>query len=301
MRHALIVAAVGLLVSACIAPSASSEPSPEPPRDDNEPRTSVSVLAKELHLSPDYERERDRVVLEGKPGRVVLYPGTTVVLVNGARVAGTGRIGRWGDEFTVKRSDVRLISSALNADAKRDRSGQTGVSNGATPRVTSRAPDPKWDVTIRRTWKYIVIHHSATDSGSAASFDRSHRKRGWDGLGYHFVIGNGSGTGDGVVEVGYRWTQQVTGAHAGRPRPDVNLLNEQGIGICLVGNFNSSKPTRKQQESLHRLIDWLSGRCGIPRERVLVHRDVKGTECPGQHFPAQEFLAPRRDVPRAYR
>ena len=40
---------------------------------------------------------------------------------------------------------------------------------------------------------------------------------------------------------------------------------------------------------------------GIPRERVLVHRDVKGTECPGQHFPAQEFLAPRRDVPRAYR
>ena len=99
--------------------------------------------------------------------------------------------------------------------------------SGATPRVTSRAPDPKWDVTIRRTWKYIVIHHSATDSGSAASFDRSHRKRGWDGLGYHFVIGNGRGTGDGVVEVGYRWTRQVTGAHAGRPRPDVNLLNEQ--------------------------------------------------------------------------
>ncbi len=61
------------------------------------------MLAKELHLSPDYERERDRVVLEGKPGRVVLYPGTTVVLVNGSRVAGTGKIGRWGDEFTVKR------------------------------------------------------------------------------------------------------------------------------------------------------------------------------------------------------
>ncbi|MBM4054820.1 MAG: hypothetical protein FJ264_09150 [Planctomycetes bacterium] len=46
-----------------------------------------------------------------------------------------------------------------------------------------------------REWKYIVIHHSASESGCAAEFDKFHReKRHWEnGLGYHFVIGNGNG------------------------------------------------------------------------------------------------------------
>src|SRR4051812_3753672 len=51
-------------------------------------------------------------------------------------------------------------------------------------------------------WQYIVIHHSATPSGSAAAFDRMHRAKGWDELGYHFVIGNGTMSGDGQIEVG---------------------------------------------------------------------------------------------------
>src|SRR5574342_132619 len=48
-------------------------------------------------------------------------------------------------------------------------------------------------------WKYIVIHHSATEKGNAARFDEYHRKkRGWEyGLAYHFVIGNGTLSGDG--------------------------------------------------------------------------------------------------------
>lgn len=301
MRHALLIAAVGLLVSACVSSPAEPETVPAPPPEAYEPRTSVSVLARELHLSPQYERRRDRIVLEGEPGRVVLYPGTTVVLVNGARIPGTGKVGRWGGEFTVKRTDAKRISTALAADADRARPGRPGPSTGRSDKSGSAAPDPKWDVKLRRTWRYIVLHHSGTDSGSAASFDRSHRNRGWDGLGYHFVIGNGHGTGDGKVEVGYRWTKQKTGAHAGRPRPSVNLLNEQGIGICLVGNFNNEPPTKKQRASLHRLLNWLSARCGIPKARILVHRDCKVTECPGRHFPAREFLAPRRDVPKAYR
>src|SRR5438067_10459729 len=53
-----------------------------------------------------------------------------------------------------------------------------------------------------RSWKWIVIHHSATTSGGAATFDRMHREKGWDELGYHFVIGNGTDTRNGQVEVG---------------------------------------------------------------------------------------------------
>ena len=37
-------------------------------------------------------------------------------------------------------------------------------------------------------WEYVVLHHSATDEGSADNFDRYHReKKKWEhGLAYHF-------------------------------------------------------------------------------------------------------------------
>ncbi|MEK7868279.1 MAG: LysM peptidoglycan-binding domain-containing protein, partial [Candidatus Omnitrophota bacterium] len=64
-------------------------------------------------------------------------------------------------------------------------------------------------------WKYIIIHHSATDVGNALSFDYMHsHKRLWKGLGYHFVIDNGTGdTKDGHIEVSPRWLHQEYGAH----------------------------------------------------------------------------------------
>jgi len=135
-------------------------------------------------------------------------------------------------------------------------------------------------IPLKRTWKYVVIHHSATDVGDMASFDRGHKQRGWLGVGYHFVIGNGSYSNDGEIEVTFRWKRQIHGAHAG-----VKEYNEHGIGICLVGNFNKSRPSRKQLQSLIALTAYLQGRCGIPMARILGHRDVKSTDCPGRLFP----------------
>ncbi len=139
-----------------------------------------------------------------------------------------------------------------------------------------------------RDWRYIVIHHSATTSGSAAEFDRYHRrKRGWEnGLGYHFVIGNGNGTPDGEVEIGNRWLDQIDGAHAG-----VEEYNHYGIGICLVGNFNQSRPTAAQMASLSVLVEYLQNRCHITSENVIMHRHCRQTDCPGRNFPYYKLLA----------
>ncbi|HHT9135977.1 MAG TPA: peptidoglycan recognition protein family protein [Candidatus Wunengus sp. YC60] len=139
-----------------------------------------------------------------------------------------------------------------------------------------------------RDWRYIVIHHSATESGSAAEFDRYHReKRGWEnGLGYHFVIGNGNGSPDGEIEIGNRWITQIDGAHAG-----VEEYNHYGIGICLVGNFNQSRPTAAQMASLSELVEYLQHRCHITAENVIMHRHCRQTDCPGRNFPYYKLLA----------
>jgi hypothetical protein len=157
----------------------------------------------------------------------------------------------------------------------------------ASPRTASQRYHPSWYPHGRRIsprWTHIVLHHSATETGGAARFDKHHRVRnGWDELGYHFVIGNGTDTPDGYIEVGPRWNKQKHGAHCKTPN---NYFNEHGIGVCLVGDFTKSRPTPRQLASLQDLLRFLSRRCGIPPERVTSHGRIKRrTQCPGRYFP----------------
>ncbi|MFQ5965512.1 MAG: peptidoglycan recognition family protein [Candidatus Scalinduaceae bacterium] len=139
-------------------------------------------------------------------------------------------------------------------------------------------------------WKYIVLHHSATNEGNAHTFDRYHtEKRKWsNGLAYHFVIGNGTRSGDGEIEVGSRWKKQIHGAHTANIE-----LNRVSIGICLVGNFeDSNEPTYNQFESLVSLVNYLSNRYNIPKSNIIRHNQVaqKNTACPGKHFHYQDLI-----------
>jgi len=139
-----------------------------------------------------------------------------------------------------------------------------------------------------RPWSYIVVHHSATEVGNALTIDRAHHRRGfWEGLGYHFLIDNGTlGKGAGQIEIGPRWIKQQDGAHC-----NAGGMNEQGIGICLVGNFSNGPVAKEQFESLVFLVRLLSAHYQIPLDQVIRHRDVPGkdTECPGNLFPWHEF------------
>ena len=112
-----------------------------------------------------------------------------------------------------------------------------------------------------------------------AVFDKEHRAKGWDGVGYHFVIGNGTNSGDGQIEVTPRWPVQKWGAHA---KTMDNRFNEYGIGICMVGNFDVERPTPAQVKSLTRLTAWLMQTYHISPQNVLGHRDTKPTDCPGK-------------------
>ena len=136
-------------------------------------------------------------------------------------------------------------------------------------------------------WKAIIIHHSATHKGNADKFDDFHKNgQKWIGIGYDFVIGNGRGSGDGLVEVTFRWREQIAGAHVG-DTPG-NWANEDAVGICLVGDFTKTSPTYRQMQSLVRLVRFLQQRYQIPKSRIYGHKNTPGikkkTKCPG-NFP----------------
>ncbi len=149
--------------------------------------------------------------------------------------------------------------------------------------------EPGWipAAGISGRWTCIVIHHSADDRGTPESIDRAHRQRGWDELGYHFVIGNGDGYPDGQIYVGSRWQKQKHGAHCKVPG---NYYNEHGIGICLVGNFDEHSPSEPQMQALARLVLFLEDRCGFSYDRVLTHGGITGkTRCPGRYFSMNDL------------
>ena len=137
-------------------------------------------------------------------------------------------------------------------------------------------------------WRHIVVHHSGTRMGSAASMDRFHREeRGMEnGLAYHFVIGNGNGMGDGEIALGERWKKQIQGGHLSSL-----ALNKISIGICLVGDFEKNRPTRRQMQQLEALVLFLMETVKIPPERVTTHTLLhpKHTACPGKLFPTESF------------
>jgi N-acetyl-anhydromuramyl-L-alanine amidase AmpD len=142
-----------------------------------------------------------------------------------------------------------------------------------------------------RPWKYIVLHQSASASGNYDQIDREHRKvLGYDGCGYHFVIGNGSGSSDGQIEVAQRWNNQKAGAHCRNAR--TNDADEYGIGIVLVGDFDQQPPTPRQIAAAQTLVAYLSQRYKIAPTGVRTHAHLAATPtvCPGKYFPSEAIL-----------
>lgn len=153
--------------------------------------------------------------------------------------------------------------------------------SSSTRAAIDRAP-------VRRgRWKYIVIHNSGTREGNARVFDIYHKRvrHMQNGLAYHFVIGDGHGSGDGQVEVGPRWTKQINGGHVAS-----DYLNDIALGICLVGDFNRDSPTKAQIGALEELVSYLRNRVGKTQGRqaiVHAHKEInpRPTDCPGDRFP----------------
>ena len=146
---------------------------------------------------------------------------------------------------------------------------------------------------LRERWRFIIVHNSGTRQGNARIFDYYHRnvRRMRNGLAYHFVIGNGTSSDNGEIEVGDRWRRQINGGHV-----HSDYLNNISLGICLVGDFNRDQPTHAQLDSCEELIRYLRARCGKVERRdipVRPHREMNpprwATDCPGDAFPYRWF------------
>jgi len=166
--------------------------------------------------------------------------------------------------------------------------GPAGLKMGRTITIPHAAPLKEViPVFPSRKWKYIIVHHSASDKDNAMSLFNTHLRRGFDGTGYDFIIDNGTkGTSAGHVDATPRWIAQKDGAHC-----KASDMNTKAIGICLVGNFSQERVPESQLSALVHLVNYLRQYYNIPEKNILGHSQVPGarTECPGKLFPWKEF------------
>lgn len=170
--------------------------------------------------------------------------------------------------------------------------GLFGGLTGAGRAASDDPIEPRETALDQERWTGIVIHHSGTPAGDAESIERQHLSYGYASLGYHFVIGNGHGLGDGVVFVGPRWNRQQAGAHVSGPRSEA--LNERTVGICLVGNGDRRTFSERQMRELVALVRRLQEALDIPASAVQLHGDLAAVSSPGRLFPSAEFEAQLR-------
>lgn len=137
-------------------------------------------------------------------------------------------------------------------------------------------------------WRYIVIHHTASDIGNMEYYRKLHvEKRGWPDIAYHFLINNGSfNTGVGQVEVSSLWTTRDINYST-----KVSYINYFGIAVAMVGNFENHPPARLQKEALILHVTRLAREYDIPPEKIIGHREIWKTACPGKHLRLEEIRA----------
>ena len=133
-------------------------------------------------------------------------------------------------------------------------------------------------------WKYIVIHHTASDTGDMEFYRKQHARK-WGDLAYHIIINNGSNnTTPGQIEYSPRWKKRQH--HFSTKK---SYLNYFGIAIALVGNFEKHAISPLQKEALLQLLLVLSKRYSIRPENVIGHREIQNTKCPGAHVSMKEI------------
>ena len=147
-----------------------------------------------------------------------------------------------------------------------------------------------------RDIKKIVIHCSDSTWGTSEDINRWHLERGWDCIGYHFVITNGRSKStdsyiadnDGMLQEGR--PVEKKGAHA-------KGHNFDSVGACLIGThwFSSAQLFK----TLPKLLASLMFQYKIPVEEIFGHHELdEHKTCPNIDMDALRSYMGEIDVSR---
>ncbi len=191
--------------------------------------------------------------------------------------------------------------------------------------------------SLKNVYRRCAVHHTDIDTSGVGAYDQAKKVRdielgsmGFNDTGYHFLIAS-DGTileGRPAGRVGSNAGQTLEANTAAKALGGISAIanatssNEYysnlqkyvkamkmdpdygTLGIALCGDFDTgNQPSRQQQESLIKLLNWVKCEYDIPTNNIIYHREVKSkvieasgltfvgtngatdTVCPGRSFP----------------
>ncbi len=177
------------------------------------------------------------------------------------------------------------------------------------PRSSWGARAPKVAPTTASSFQFAVVHHSAGVNGYSAaqvpallrSIQAYHMDaNGWNDIGYNFAV-------DGYGRI---WEARAGGIDRAIVGGHAQGFNTGSTGVVVLGNFESAGPTGASVNAVGGLLAWKFGvhrvdprtavtyrtSTGSPKfppgstvrmNRIVGHRDVGSTACPGRYLYAQ--------------
>ncbi len=174
-----------------------------------------------------------------------------------------------------------LLAPALAVAAPRPSPSQVEARNAELVQAIAAQPGEP-------AWRYIVIHHTASEHDSLRGISAGHAKRFRDPLGiqYHFLIGNGNSAPDGAIQLA-RWPHRQLSIHVVHPE-----RAPTAITISLQGNLHERVPSPAQMLAVETLVRHLMALYGIDADRLSSNTNVDGTftVCPGKYFPFDRLV-----------
>ena len=135
--------------------------------------------------------------------------------------------------------------------------------------------------SYRNSTSEIILHHAEASHASVEDINQWHLERGWAGIGYNYYVRK-----DGTIWRGR--PEWAVGAHA-------KGHNDKSIGICCEGAYMTETMPAAQLAALNDLIRDIMSRWG--KLKLLRHKDVNETDCPGVNFPwaeVQKYAEPEK-------
>lgn len=136
------------------------------------------------------------------------------------------------------------------------------------------------NVLAKRTaTNILVFHHAEATICSVRDVHTWHKQNGWSGIGYHFFIRK-----NGTVFQGR--PIDTIGSHAqGR--------NSDSIGVCFEGNLENEQMTEEQVVAGIEIAKYC--RKLYPNIKLVRHKDVNFTACPGKNFQNKILVEGMKD------
>jgi len=137
--------------------------------------------------------------------------------------------------------------------------------------------------------QYIIIHHTASSFRAKVADLKAGCLR-WLDSDSKAIL-----TAQGYVADYHCFVDQYGGIEMGQPRRywtancGIDYINEHSLAIACIGNLQEYTMPEKMLLSLANEVKYWMNTYGVPIEKVMLHRDIVSTDCPGKQFRENEF------------